>query len=65
MQVIIEQIVSQIRAFDSNLSQETIRRIVSAAVHAMRAEAQQADRIAEENSLQNYQQRNQPWRDSR
>ncbi len=62
MQVIIEQIVSQIRAFDANLSSETLQRVVAAAVEAVKTEMRQQDRQAEENSLQNYQQRNQPWR---
>lgn len=62
MQVIIEQIVSQIRAFDSNLSAETLQRVVAAAVEAVKAEQRQHARIEEENSLRNHQQRNQPWR---
>lgn len=62
MQVIIEQIVSQIRAFDANLSVETLQRVVAAAVEAVKAETRQQDRICEENSLKNHQQRNQPWR---
>ncbi len=62
MQVIIEQIVSQIRAFDANLSAETLQRVVSAAVEAVKAEQRQQNRVADENSLQNYQQRNQPGR---
>lgn len=62
MQVIIEQIVSQIRAFDSNLSAETLQRVVAAAVEAVKAETRQQDRVCEENSLSNHQQRNQPWR---
>lgn len=62
MQVIIEQIVSQIRAFDSNLSAETLQRVVAAAVEAVKAEQRQQGRVAEENSLRNHQQRNQPWR---
>lgn len=62
MQVIIEQIVSQIRAFDANLSAETLHRIVSAAVDAVKAEMRQQDRICEENSLQNHQQRSRTLR---
>ncbi len=62
MQVIIEQIVSQIRAFDANLSAETLQRVVAAALEAVKTESRQQDRIGEENSLKNHQQRNQPWR---
>lgn len=62
MQVIIEQIVSQIRAFDANISSETLRKVVAAAVEAVKSEMRQQDRVCEENSLQNHQRRNQPWR---
>ncbi len=61
MQVIIDQVVSQIRAFDGNLTPETMQRVVTAVLEAVQAEARHEDRVAEENSLQNYQQRNRPW----
>lgn len=62
MQVIIEQIVSQIRAFDANLSPATLQKVVSAAVEAVKAEMLQQNRVTDENSMQNYRQRKQPWR---
>jgi hypothetical protein len=61
MQVIINQVVSQIRAFDGNLTPETLQRVVAAVLDAVHAEMQHTDRVAEENSLQNFQQRNRPW----
>jgi hypothetical protein len=60
MQVIIDQVISNIRAFDSDLAPETVQRIVAAVLEAVRAEADHENRVAEENSLQKYQQRNQP-----
>ena len=57
MQVIIEQIVSQVRAFDADISASTLRRVIGAAMEAMRAEMQQRERLDEECSLQNHQQR--------
>lgn len=62
MQVIIDQIVSQVRAFDANLSTETLQKVVAAALEAVKAERQQQNRVSEENSLQNHQRRDQPWR---
>lgn len=62
MQVIIEQIVSQIRAFDSSLSAETLQRVVAAAVEAVKAEQRQQTRVSEENSMQNHQRRSQSFR---
>ena len=61
MQVIVNQIVSQIRAFDSDLSPQTLERVVAAALEAVRAEAEHQERVAEEGSLHNFQQRNRPW----
>jgi hypothetical protein len=61
MQVIIDQVISHIRAMDANLAPETMQRLVTAVLEAVRAEAQHEARVAEENSLQNYQQRNRPW----
>jgi len=64
MQVIIDEVVSNVRALsgESVLAPETMRRIVEAVLEAVRAERDHADRVAEEGSLRNYQQRNQPWR---
>jgi hypothetical protein len=62
MQVIIDQITSRIRSFDSNLSEQTVARLVRAVLEAMEARELERARTTEEMSLLNYQQRNQPWR---
>lgn len=62
MQVIIDQITSRIRSFDSNLSEQTVARLVRAVLEAMDARELERERTTEEMSLLNYQQRNQPWR---
>jgi hypothetical protein len=63
MQVIIDEVVSRVRAVDggSSLSQETVRGIVSAVVEAMEARERHRDNRDEEHSTRNFQQRNQPW----
>ena len=62
MQVIIDQITSRIRSFDSSLSEQTVARLVRAVLEAMDARELERERTTEEMSLLNYQQRNQPWR---
>jgi hypothetical protein len=62
MQVIIDQITSRIRTFDSSLSEQTVARLVRAVLEAMDARELERERLSEETSLLNYQQRNQPWR---
>jgi hypothetical protein len=62
MQVIIDQITSRIRSFDSTLSEQTVARLVRAVLEAMDARELERERTTEEMSLLNYQQRNQPWR---
>jgi hypothetical protein len=63
MQVIIEEVVSRIRAMEggSAMSAETLRSIVSAVVDAVEQQQRHSDKVDEEHSLRNYQQRNQPW----
>jgi hypothetical protein len=63
MQVIIDEIVSRIQTLDSGtlLSPDTLRQVVAAVRDAMAIEEQQRKNVAEELSLQNYQQRNRPW----
>ena len=63
MQIEIEEVVSRIRAVEggSNLSQETLRTIVSAVVSAVEDKERHKRNVNEELSLQNYQQRNQSW----
>jgi len=61
MQVIIDQVISHIRAIDANLAPETMQRLVAAVLEAVHAENLLEDRVTEEKSLQNYQQRNRPW----
>jgi hypothetical protein len=61
MQVVIDQVVSQITAVDSDLSPETLRRIVRAVLEGLKGDELRRERVAEETSLRNYQQRNQPW----
>lgn len=61
MQVIIDQVISTVRALDADLAPETMQRLVAAVLEALRAEARLQERVNEENSLRNYQQRNRPW----
>jgi len=63
MQVIIEEVVSRIRAMDggAGLSAETLRSIVDAVVSAVEEKQRHRENVDEEHSLRNYQQRNQPW----
>lgn len=63
MQIIIEEVVSRIRAMDgsSGLSEETLRTIVAAVVDAVGQQQKHRDNVNEELSLRNYQQRNRPW----
>ena len=63
MQIMIEEVVSRIRAIEggSSLSAETLRTIVSAVLDAVDQKKTHTDRVDEEHSLRNYQQRNQPW----
>lgn len=63
MQVIIEEVVSRIRAMDggAGLSAETLRGIVDAVVTAVEEKQRHSENVDEEHSLRNYQQRNQPW----
>jgi len=63
MQVIIEEVVSSIRTMDggAGMSAETLRNIVDAVMRAMDEKQRQRQNQDEEQSLRNYQQRNQPW----
>lgn len=63
MQVIIEEVVSQVRAINggAGLSQETVRSLVDAVLSAMDERQRQREDVDEEHSLHNYHQRNQPW----
>ncbi|MCP4925665.1 MAG: hypothetical protein GY916_06960 [Gammaproteobacteria bacterium] len=63
MQVIIEEVVSRIRAMDggAGLSADTLRSIVDAVVSAVEEKQRHHENVDEEHSLRNYQQRNQPW----
>lgn len=63
MQVIIEEVVSRIRAIEGggNISPSTLRTIVSAVMEAVDERDRHRDNVNEEHSLRNYQQRNQPW----
>jgi hypothetical protein len=63
MQVIIEEVVSQVRTLNggAGLSQETIRALVDAVLAAVDERQRHRDNVDEEHSLHNYHQRNQPW----
>jgi hypothetical protein len=63
MQVIIDQVVSRIRAADGNaaLSPQTLARIVAAVLRAIEDRERETAREDEELSQRNYQQRNRPW----
>jgi len=63
MQIIIEEVVSRIRTMNggAGMSAETLRSIVAAVVEAVEQQQQHNENVDEEHSLQNYQQRNQPW----
>ena len=63
MQIMIEEVVSRIRAVSggAGLSSETLQSIVSAVLESVEEREKHRDNISEEHSLQNYQQRNQPW----
>lgn len=63
MQIIIEEVVSRIRAIDggAGLSAETMTSIVEAVVSAVEQKQRHRENLDEEHSLRNYQQRNQPW----
>jgi hypothetical protein len=64
MQVIIDEVVSHVRAVEggTSLSPETIRTIVRAVMDAVEARERLRENRDEEHSTRNYQQRNQPWR---
>lgn len=64
MQVIIDEVVSRVRAVDggAGLSAETLRTIINAVVSAVEEKQKHRENLDEEHSLRNYQQRNQPWR---
>lgn len=63
MQVIIEEVVSRIRAVDGGggLSADSLRGIVEAVLLAVDEQKRHDEAVDEEHSLRNYQQRNQPW----
>jgi len=63
MQIIIEEVVSRIRTMNggAGMSAETLRSIVAAVVEAVEQQQRHDENVNEEHSLQNYQQRNQPW----
>jgi len=63
MQIIIEEVVSRIRAMDggAGMSAETLRSVVTAVVDAVEQQQRQCNNVNEELSLRNYQQRNRPW----
>ncbi len=63
MQVVIEEVVSRIRAVEggSSLSAQTLQSIVSAVLAAVDDKQRARENQDEEHSLRNYQQRNQPW----
>jgi hypothetical protein len=63
MQVIIDEVVSNVTAIGGaeNMSPQTLQRIVSAVLQAVDDRDRQRGRVDEEQSLHNYQQRNQPW----
>ena len=63
MQVIIEEVVSRIRTMQggASMSAETLRSIVAAVVDAVEQQQRHGEKVDEEHSLRNYQQRNQPW----
>ena len=64
MQVIIEEVVSRIRATSAQaaLSSQTIGLIVSAVMEAIEADRLRGERRSEETSLDNHQQRVRPGR---
>ena len=59
MQITIDNVVNQFRALTarSALSPETLREIVAAVMSAVDNEREHGERVAEEGSMQNYQQR--------
>jgi hypothetical protein len=63
VQVIIDEVVSNFRMATGGaaLSTETLRTVVRAALEAIDKRDRQRENHDEEHSLQNYQQRNQPW----
>jgi hypothetical protein len=63
MQVIIDEVVSRVRAIEggANLSPDTLRGIVSAVMDAVDARERNRNNKDEEHSTRNFQQRNQPW----
>jgi hypothetical protein len=63
MQVIIDEVVSRVRAVEggTSLSPETLRGIVSAGMDAVDARERNRQNRDEEHSTRNFQQRNQPW----
>ena len=63
MQIEIKEVVSHIRAVDgqSALAPETLCTIVSAVMQALEQREREMANENEEQSLKNYQQRNQPW----
>lgn len=58
MQIIIDELVSQIHAMDGDslLSPESMTRIVSTVLEAVRADNQHQQRVGDELTLDNYQQ---------
>lgn len=63
MQVIIDEVVNNITAIGGaeNMSPQTLQRIVSAVLQAVDDRDRQRGHVDEEQSLHNYQRRNQPW----
>lgn len=63
MQVVIDEVVSHIRTLEggSAMSEQTLRSIVAAVMDAVEARDRHREKVTEEHSLRNYQQRNQPW----
>lgn len=63
MQVVIDEVVSQVRAVDGDavLAPETLHHIVSAVMRAIEDKERRGANEDEELSQKNYQQRNRPW----
>ena len=59
MQITIDNVVNQFRALTASsvLSPETLRQIVAAVMSAVNAEREHDERVAEEGSMKNFQQR--------
>jgi hypothetical protein len=63
VQVIIDEVVSRVTAINGadNMSPQTLQRIVAAVMQAVDERDRHRERVDEEHSLHNFQERNQPW----